>query len=38
MQNRIILALLVLALMTLPAVQQAIAFGIRSRFDFWLLF
>jgi hypothetical protein len=38
MQNRIILALLVLALMTLPAVQQAIAFGIGSRFDFWLLF
>lgn len=38
MQNRIILALLALALMTLPAVQQAIAFGISSRFDFGLLF
>lgn len=38
MQNRIILALLVLALMTLPAVQHAIAFGVRSRFDFWLIF
>lgn len=38
MQNRLLLALLALALMTIPAVQQAIAFGVSSRFDFGLLF
>lgn len=38
MQNRMLLALLALALMTIPAVQQAIALGISSRFNFGLLF
>lgn len=38
MHSRILLALLALALMTIPAVQQAIAFGLSSRFDFGLLF
>ncbi len=37
MQNRILFALLALALMTLPAVQQAIAFGLSSRFGYALL-
>ena len=38
MQNRILVALLALALMTLPTVQHAIAFGLSSRFAFGLLF
>lgn len=38
MEDKILLALLALALMTIPAVQQAIAFGVSSRFSFGLLF
>jgi|MedtruStandDraft_1076414.scaffolds.fasta_scaffold00150_53 hypothetical protein len=38
MPGRILLALLALALMTIPAVQQAIAFGVSNRFSFGLLF
>ncbi len=37
MENRILFALLTLALMTVPAVQQAVAFGLSSRFSFALL-
>lgn len=38
MPGRILLALLARVLMAIPAVQQAIAFSISSRFSFGLLF
>lgn len=38
MATRLFVAAVILALLAVPAVQQAISLGLSSRFGFWFLF